>query len=155
MPITDKQIALLKHKDTIVIIPPEGEAQQIARTFLEYNAPSVIDEMRVFDELHLLSLQTAVNIVCVFRSTKKPTKEYKRVDGDVTSVPRPEKELLDEVIITQPVAPTFTREHPMRPPILDKPAFFESMTRATMPYCRLDYVDKGAQVPQLLRLRWV
>lgn len=155
MAITDKHIAVLKHKDTIVIIPTDGDAQKYARMFLEANAPSVIDEMRMFDELHLLSLQQNVNIVCVFRSTKKPAMEYKRVDGDITRTPRPDKELMDEIIVTAPVSPTFVREHPMRPAILDKPAFFEAMAKQTMPHCRFDYTDKGAEVPQVLRLVWV
>jgi hypothetical protein len=153
MAITDKQLAALKSKDSIIIIPNAPEAADHAKMFLDVNAPSVVEEMRVFEELWISTLQQNINIICVFRSIKKPSKEYKRVDGDITYTPRPDRELMDEVIVTAPIRATFVREHPMKPPVLDRPAFFELMGKETVQYgFHFEYIDKGMQNPQILRL---
>lgn len=156
MAITDKQLAALNDKSTVVIIPSYGTESELALKFIKANAPKVIEEQRVFDELHLLSLQGQIKVCVVHRSNAKPSVEYAvRGDGTVVSELRPEKELMDEMLVTKPVEPKFTREGPMKPLVLDVSGFLEAigieMARGST---RLDYVDKGEQRPQILRLAW-
>lgn len=156
MAITEKQLAALNDKSTVVIIPAEGVESQIALKFLNANAPKVVSEQRVFDELHLLSLQGQIKVCVVHRSPARSAKQYKvRVDGTLVDELRPEKELMDEVIVTFPIEPKFTREGPMKPLVLDVPGFLEAIgIEMARHSTRLDYVDKGEQRPQILRLSW-
>ena len=156
MSITAKQLEALNDKATVVIIPDSGVEAQIAVRFLNANAPKVVQEQRVFDELHLLSLQGNIKVCVVHRSPATPAKKYfTRVDGQLVDELRPEKELMDEVLVTEPVAPKFTREGPMKPLVLDVPGFLEAIGIAMAPGgTRLDYIDKGEQRPQVLKLSW-
>ena len=157
MPLSDKQIAALKDKNTYVLIPENGPESQLAQQFLEANAPSVIAEERVFYELHLLSLHANLNMLAVFRSPKRPCMDYTHgPDGVLRNKLRPVKELMDEMLITQPVTPKFHKEAPMKPLVMDLPKFLEDMANELVPKgIRLDYVDKGESRPQILKLTWV
>ena len=154
MALTDKQLAALNDKATVVIIPADGVEAQIARQFLEANAPKTISEDRVFDNLHLLSLQGAIKVCAVYRSNKTPSVRYfRREDGVRESELRPINELMDEMIVTAPVEPKYTREGPMKPLLLDVAGFLAAMGQQLTPM-RLDYIDKGEAKPQVMKLSW-
>lgn len=152
MAITDKQLAWLNDKETIVIIPPNGVAADLARAFIEANAPKVISEERMFDTLELGMLGAKLKVCCVFRSPKTPAMKYVlNVDGTKTHELRPERELMDEMIVSPPVEPQFTREGPAKPYKLNVTRFLEECGQ-TIKGMRFDYVDKGEAKPQVLQL---
>lgn len=153
MALTDKQLAALNDPKTIVIFPAAGAESEIARAFIEANAPKVVAEERLFDTLDHRSLNSDMKVVVVYRDPRKPVFAYQvTLEGKMHSR-RPEKELFDEVIVTQPVTPKYTREGPMKPYILDVAGFLEAMGLA-MKHCRLDYIDKGAAKPQQMQVSW-
>lgn len=155
MAVTDKQLAMLNDKDTIVIIPPSGLESQLAMQWLKANAPKVVQEQRVMDELHLLALQGNIKTCFVFRNPSTPCKEqFVLANGALTDKVRPLKELMDEMLVSKPIEPHFRREHPLKPAILDIPGYLEAVGKELMPYIRLDYVDKAVERPQKLRLTW-
>lgn len=155
MTVTDKQLEMLKDKNTLVIIPATGLEGQLAMQFLKANAPSVVKEMRVFEELHLLALQGGVRTAFVFRDPSTPCHEqFVRTDGALSTKQRPIKELMDEMIVSHSVEPQFIREHPLKPAILSISKYLEDVGRALAPHIRLDFIDKGEVKPQVLRLDW-
>lgn len=153
MALTDKQLAALNDPKTIVIFPASGSESEIAKAFIESNAPKVITEERLFDTLHHGALNSDVKVVVVYRDPRRPVFTYQvTLEGKVHSR-RPEKELFDEMIVTQPVTPKYTREGPMKPYILDVAGFLEAMGHA-MKHCRLDYIDKGMAKPTEMQVCW-
>ena len=155
MAITEKQIATLNDKNTVVIVPSDGVEAQLAHQFLQANAPKVVEEQRMFQELHLLALQAAIKVVYVYRNPSTPVREqFVRPDGLMGDKQRPIKELMDEMIVTKPLEPTFTREHPLKPPILNISSFLEETGKVFSHGLRLDFVDKGMPRPQVLRMSW-
>jgi hypothetical protein len=155
MAITEKQLATLNDKQTIVIVPAEGVEGQLAQEFLKGMAPKVVSELRMFQELHLLALQGSVKVCFVYRNPSTPCYEqFVRPDGLMGSKLRAKKDLMDEMIVTQGIEPEFVREHPLKPAILNISGFLDSTAKLLAPYIRLDYVDKGEVRPQVLRLSW-
>jgi hypothetical protein len=152
MAITDKQLAWLNDKETIVIIPPTGIASDLARQFIESNAPKVISEDRIFDTLELGMLGAKMKVCCVFRSPKTPAMKYiLQVDGTKAHELRPERELMDEMRVSAPIEPQFTREGPAKPYKLNVSRFLEEAGLA-LDGMRFDYIDKGEARPQVLQL---
>lgn len=155
MPVTEKQLEMLKDKQTLVIIPATGIEGRLAMDFLKANAPSVVKEQRVYEELHLLALQGGIRTTFVFRDPSTPVHEqFVRTDGALSSKQRPTKELMDEMLISHSVEPEFVREHPLRPAILNVSGYLERVGKALAPHIRLDFIDKGEVKPQVLRLEW-
>lgn len=155
MAISNKQIEVLNDKQTVVIIPADGPEAKLAQQFLAMNAPKVVEEQRMFQELHLLALQAAIKVVYVYRNPSTPVQQqFVRPDGLMGAVDRPIKELMDEMIVSKPLEPTFTREHPLKPPILNISSFLEETGKAFTHGLRLDFVDKGMPRPQVLRMSW-
>lgn len=155
MAVSQKQLEVLNDKNTVVIVPAEGVEAQIAHQFLQHNAPKVVDEQRMFQELHLLALQANIKVVYVYRNPSTPVRQqFVRPDGLMGDAQRPIKELMDEMIVTKPLEPVFTREHPLKPPILNISSFLEESGKAFSHGLRLDFVDKGMARPQVLRMSW-
>src|ERR1700755_3439901 len=153
MAITDKQLAALNDKDTIVIFPAFGVASDLARTFLVNNAPKVVSEDRMFDTLELTMLQAKMKVCCVYRMPKTPPMRYiLQVAGTKTHELRPERELMDEMFISAPIEPQFTREGPAKPYKLNVALFLEDMGKA-LEGANLEYIDKGEARPQVLQLK--
>lgn len=157
MAINEKQLAALNDKSVVIIIPAEGIESALTKKFLQANAPKAVEEQRVFDELHLLALQGQIKVAVVHRNPATPAMKYEvRGDGHMTHYLRPEKELMDEMIVTKPVEPRFTREGPMKPLVLNVSGFLEDIGIEMMRFgTRLDYVDKGSQRPQILKVSGV
>lgn len=152
MPITDKQLAWLNDKETIVIIPPNGIASDLARTFITNTAPKVVSEDRLFDTLELTMLASKMKVCCVYRSPKTPAMKYiLQVDGTKAHELRPEADLMAEMRVTTPIEPQFTREGPAKPYKLSVSRFLEDMGQ-TLDGMRFDYIDKGEAKPQVLQL---
>ena len=157
MAISQKQLESLKDKNNAILIPSLPFEREIAINFLQANAPEVIEQERYFEELYLSSLHAQMKLVCVFRSNRRPAKRwYRGPDGQLIDESRPEKELMDEMRVTQPMTPTFTKEAPTKPPKLNAAKFLEEMGVELMQRygLRLDFVDKGQQQPQVLQLSW-
>lgn len=152
MAISDKQLAVLNDKETIVIFPPNGVAGDIARAFLENNVPKVVSEDRMFDTLELTMLASKMKVAFVFRSPKTPAMKYLlQVDGTKTHELRPERELMDEIRVFGPIEPQFTREGPAKPYKLNIALFLEEVGKA-LDGMRLGYIDMGEARPQVLQL---
>jgi hypothetical protein len=152
MALTDKQLAILNDKETIVIIPPNGIASDLARTFITNSAPKVVSEDRLFDTLELSMLGAKMKVCCVYRSPKTPAMKYiLQVDGTKAHELRPEAELMDEMRVSTPIEPQFTREGPAKPYKLNVSRFLEDIGQ-TLDGMRFDYIDKGEARPQVLQL---
>lgn len=154
--INAKQLETLNHADTVVIIPATGPEHELAKMFLQNNAPKVIADERMFEELNLLALHGKIKVVVVHRSRAKPAMRYfKQADGMTASELRPEKELMDEMLLSDAVEPKFLRDGPMKPLLLSVPTFLKELGEALAPMgTRMDYIDKGEVKPQILRVSW-
>jgi len=144
----------LNDKNTIVIIPEVGDEYKIVNKWLKSNASRVITEQRVFTELHLGTLQTDVNIMCVTRNFEMPTRtEVVDNDGRLHYPSRPDAELAAEVCVSEPIrcSKFWIRDNPMRPGRPDTAGILEALNQAVSPW-RLDFVDKGENKPQILKL---
>lgn len=155
MPVPDKaELEVLNDKNTIVIVPEAGQEHIIVRKYLQANAPKVISEQRMFSELILSTLQTDITIVVVTRNpTMAPNTTFVDVDGKQHHRPRYDEELLEEVRVSAPVkcSKYWVRDNPMRPGRPDVAGMLEALGKTISPW-RLDYVDKGEERPQILKL---
>lgn len=155
MPAPDKaELEVLNDKNTIVIVPEEGAEHRIARKFLQMNAPKVITEQRMFSELVLGTLQTDITILVVTRDPSIATNTtFADVDGKLHHKSRGDEALLEEVRVSAPVKVSkyWVRDNPMRPGRPDVAGMLEALGKTTTPW-RFDFVDKGEDKPQILKL---
>jgi hypothetical protein len=154
MPLDKTAQDLLNDKNTVVIIPPFGAEGVIATKWLRKNASKVISEQRVFTELYLSSLQTDITIVTVARDYSNPIQLPQIDAAGYTHYPnRPEVELDDEVAMSQPVKVSkfWVRDNPMRPGKPDTAGILEALGKVTSPW-RLEFIDRGAEKPEILQL---
>lgn len=145
---------ILNDKNTIVIIPYFGKENQIAINWLRRNASKVITEQRMFTELYMSSLQTDISIVLVMRNYEIPIQTTEVDNAGNTHYPdRPTAQLDEEVEMTTPlkVSKHWVRDNPMRPGRPDVAGILEALGKESSPW-RLEFIDKGAERPEILTL---
>jgi hypothetical protein len=161
MTIDKKLLDTLSEPNTIVIIQDGGVDSQIAERWLEKHAPKVVEEQRVYTELHLPHLQAPQSVCAVFRSPKTPAVGYVvNQQGSLVSFPRPDMPKGDdpgtfsEVVVTKPikVGDYWQRTNTRAPGAPDRPAFMQALQETLIPL-RLDFADKGEAKPEILALR--
>lgn len=154
MTLTKQQLDTLNEPTTIVIVMDGGIDSAIAQRWLAKHAPKVIEDARMYDELHVPHLQGNMTVCAVYRRPDTPALNYTIADqGRVLSAPRPDSETFAEVVVTQPikVADYWSRPNPRTPGTIDMPRFMEALQASLLPM-RMNYIDKGEQKPSILKL---
>lgn len=157
MTIDKAEKELLDDKNTVVIIPEIGKEYQYTMKFLQKNTPRVVSDQRVFTELDLGSLQTDITVVVVAREFSNPLQISEMgADNMPHYFDRPFAELEEEQRISKPVKVSkyWVRDNPMRPGKPDTAGILEALAKECLPW-RLDFVDKGEDKPQILKLQKV
>lgn len=156
MTISKELLAALHEKECIVIIPDIQGERALCQRWLQRNAPKVRTERRVFEELELASLQKGVQVVFMFRDPEMPLVNYTtNAAGVLVPTARPDEELFEELRFTKPTVVDeayWTQDNPLRPGKVNIPLLLEHFGKITSPY-RLDFVDKCAQRPTIMRLK--
>lgn len=155
MALDKVKLDTLLDKNTVVIIPEFGEENKIALKYLRKHASKVVSEQRVYTELVMSTLQTDISVVTVARNYANPIKLSEIDKAGMLNYPRrPDSELEDEVEVSAPikVSKYWVRDNPMRPGRPDTAGILEAIGKESIPW-RLDFVDKGAEKPEVLVLR--
>jgi hypothetical protein len=154
MTYKDVVLALSAEKDGFAMIPSAEVEAEIALDWLRANAPKLVEEGRVYEEIDVASLQRGTLVAFVFRSPAKPVEETARGDGgERLSVRRPHADLLSEVVCTPLIkVAAYWRQEPLRPGKPDVAGLLEQAGKLVSPY-RLAYSDIASPSPSALRLR--
>lgn len=140
--------------NTIVLVLDAGNESQIAMRWLQKNAPKALMDQRVWTDIRLMQLMAPMSVCAVFRMPISPAVNYgPDLAGVIRTSPRPDSELFEEMKVTTPVkvGDYWLRPSPTSLGQPDVPRFLEALQATLVPY-RLDYIDKGEQRPNIMKL---